>query len=176
MAQHLVVGDLGPLLVVVGLTGPGFGRSGVLRHPLVALPLWALNLCLWHLPVLYDAALRHESIHALQHALFFACGVLLWAALLLPGPAWFGIGAKIGYVATAWLVGTALAQVFIWSGSAYEPYREAPRLWGITPHGDQVAGGGLMMFEGTVVMVGVIVWLLLGVLQEPDQVAAESAT
>src|SRR4051812_13618713 len=52
MAQHLLIGDVAPLLVALG---------GVrLRvHPLVALPAWALNLCLWHLTPLYDAALHH---------------------------------------------------------------------------------------------------------------------
>src|SRR4051794_7185343 len=56
MLQHLLIGDVAPLLVALG---------GIrLRvHPLVALPVWAANLCLWHLTPLYDAALRHSAVH-----------------------------------------------------------------------------------------------------------------
>ena len=60
MLQHVVLGDLAALALVLGLTGPMlrpvlalpvFRRLRVLAHPLVALPLWAANLYLWHLPV-----------------------------------------------------------------------------------------------------------------------------
>src|ERR687897_542406 len=66
MAQHLVMGDLGALLIVLGLTGPllqpllairWLSWLQVLTHPLVALPLWIANLYVWHLPVLYQGAL-----------------------------------------------------------------------------------------------------------------------
>src|SRR5580765_9098808 len=59
MVEHLLLGDIGALLLVLGLTGPVlapvlrigvFDRLRVLVHPLVAFPLWALNLYFWHLP------------------------------------------------------------------------------------------------------------------------------
>src|SRR3982751_6114434 len=72
MLQHVLLGDLAPLALLLGLTGPILRpvlvyahRLRVLAHPLVALPLWALNLYVWHLPVLYEAAVRHEAVHAL---------------------------------------------------------------------------------------------------------------
>ncbi|MFL5866250.1 MAG: cytochrome c oxidase assembly protein, partial [Thermoleophilaceae bacterium] len=80
MVQHLLIGDLAAFCVVKGLSGPllrpllalrGVGRLRVLAHPLVALPVWAINLYLWHLPALYQAALRHSGLHALEHSLFF---------------------------------------------------------------------------------------------------------
>ena len=82
MLQHLLLGDVGALLLVLGLDGRLLRpllrvrlvqRLRVLAYPLVALPLWAANFVVWHLPVLFDAALRHDAIHALQHALF-ECG------------------------------------------------------------------------------------------------------
>jgi cytochrome c oxidase assembly factor CtaG len=180
MAQHLLLGDLAPLLVVLGLDGPllrpvlalaPVRRLRGLAHPLVALPLWAANLCAWHVPLLYDAALDHGAVHALQHGLFFTCGLLLWAALVepLPGPAWFSAGRKIVYVGAMWLVSLALSQVFIWSGRAYYPrYVHAPRTWGLSPLADQRAGGGVMLVEGTLVMLGVLVWLLLRAFRESE--------
>ena len=109
MTQHVLLGDLAPLCFVAGLTGPVLrpvlalkpvDRLRFLTHPLVALPVWAVNLYLWHLPVLYQAALHHNSIHALEHFLFFTCGCLMWSPVLetLPAPEWFGTGWKLGYI------------------------------------------------------------------------------
>jgi cytochrome c oxidase assembly factor CtaG len=180
MAQHLLIGDIAPLLIVLGLDGPVLRpllalrpvqRLRVLAHPLVALPLWALNLCVWHLTPLYDAALDHDALHALQHGLFFLCGTLVWAALLepLPGPAWFTAGRKLLYVAGMWLVSLALSQIFLWSAHVYYArYARAPRTWGLGPLADQRAGGGVMLVEGSLVMLGVAVWLLLRVFRESE--------
>jgi cytochrome c oxidase assembly factor CtaG len=148
MAQHLAIGDVAPLLVVLGGLRPRV-------PPLAAMPLWAANLLAWHVTPLYDAALRHAALHALQHVLFFACGVLLWAGLLAP----FSLGWKFLYVGGMWVVSLALAQVFLWSG---HPYYAGYAL------DDQRAGGGVMLVEGSVVMLGVVVWLLLGAFREPN--------
>jgi putative membrane protein len=170
MLQHLMLGDLGALLLVLGLDGRLLQpllrfrfvhRLRLLAHPLVALPLWAANLCLWHVPALFDAALRNDGVHALQHSLFIAFGMLLWAALLepLPGPAWFTAPWRIPYVLGMWLVMLVLSQVFIWSGHVY--YIR----YGL---GDQRAGGGVMLVESVFTMLPALVWVLLQVLRESE--------
>src|SRR5215204_3365011 len=87
MIQHLLMGDLGALLIVLGLTGPllqpllhnrWLGWLRHLAHPLVALPLWAVDLGVWHIAVLQQGALAHEPVHALEHACFIGFGVLMW--------------------------------------------------------------------------------------------------
>jgi putative membrane protein len=180
MLQHVLLGDLGPLLVVLGLDGRllrpllairTLRSLRVLAHPAAALPLWAVDLCAWHLPVLYDAALRHDAVHACQHLLFFACGALMWAALFgpLPGPARFRAPWKCAYLLGMWCVWLALAQVFLWSGDAYyAPYVHAPRTWGLGPLLDQRAGGGVMLVEGSFTMLGVAVWLLFRLFAESE--------
>jgi cytochrome c oxidase assembly factor CtaG len=180
MLQHLLLGDVAPVLLVAGASGPllrpllalrGIRHLRVLAHPLVALPLWALDFGLWHVPALFDAALRHDSVHALQHTLFLGLGCLLWAALLepLPGPAWFSAPWKLPYVLAMWLVMLVLSQVFLWSGHAYyEPYVHAPRTWGLSPLDDQKAGGGVMLVESSLTMLAAFVWLLLRVLRESE--------
>jgi putative membrane protein len=180
MLQHLMLGDLGALLLVLGLDGrllqpllrfrPLY-RLRFLAHPAVALPLWAVNFSLWHLPALFDAALRNNAIHALQHSLFIAFGMLLWAALLepLPGPAWFTAPWKIPYVLGMWLVMLVLSQVFIWSGHVYyAPYSHDPTLWGLGRLDDQKAGGGVMLVESVFTMLPALVWVLLRVLKESE--------
>ena len=105
MAQHVLLGELAPLAIVAGLTGPllrpllayrWIHRLRVLAHPLIAWPLWAVNLYLWHLPFFYEAALGNDVVHALEHVMFFTAGALFWAPVLepLPAPRWFGTGAS----------------------------------------------------------------------------------
>jgi putative membrane protein len=180
MLQHLLLGDLGALLLVLGLDGrilrPLLSvrlahRLRVLAHPLVALPLWAANFVVWHLPALFDAALRNDAVHALQHTLFVALGMLMWAALLepLPGPAWFTAPWKIPYVLGMWLVMLVLSQVFIWSSHVYyAPYTRDVPLWGLSHLADQKAGGGVMLVESALTMLPALVWVLLQVLRESE--------
>jgi cytochrome c oxidase assembly factor CtaG len=181
MLQHVVLGDLAPFFVVLGLTGPilrpvlalrWVERLRVLAHPLVALPLWALNLYLWHVPFLYEAAIRHDALHALEHVSFAAGGFLIWASVLelLPGPEWFGTGWKLGYVAIVRLVETPLANVFFWGGSVfYGIYdHDTDRLWGIEPLQDQGWAGAVMMTEGGILTLCVLAWLFLRLAEEGE--------
>lgn len=180
MLQHLLLGDVGALLLVLGLDGRLLQpllrirlvrQLRFLAHPLVALPLWAVNFVAWHLPVLFDAALRNDAIHALQHTSFVALGMLMWAALLepLPGPAWFTAPWKIPYVLGMWLVMLVLSQIFIWANHVYyAPYAHDAPLWGLTHLADQKAGGGVMLVESMFTMLPALVWVLLQVLRESE--------
>ena len=180
MLQHPLLGDVAALLLVLGLDGRLLRpllrvgivhRLRVLAHPLVALPLWAVNFVVWHLPVLFDAALRNDAIHALQHSLFVALGMLMWSALVepLPGPAWFRAPWKIPYVLGMWLVMLVLSQVFIWSTHVYyAPYTHDVTLWGLTHLVDQKAGGGVTLVESAFTMLPALVWVLLQVLKESE--------
>jgi cytochrome c oxidase assembly factor CtaG len=179
MIQHIVIGDLAPLLMVAGLTGPilrpilalpVIGRLRALGHPLIAFPLWAVNLYVWHLPFFYEGALHHDVVHALQHTMFFAAGALFWAAVLepLPGPSWFGSGAKLLYIVVARLVGMVLANILLWSSSVfYSTYDHAAR-WGISPQSDQGIAGSVMMIVDSVVTISAIAWLFLRLAGESE--------
>src|ERR1700691_3447171 len=133
MIEHLLLGDIAALLIVLGLTGPLiapilriklFDRLRILAHPLIAFPLLAIDLYVWHLPVFYEAALRHAGVHALEHAMFLGFGINMWMCLFgpLPMPSWFGNGAKLGYIVAVRLTGTVLGDVFLWSGTVFYPY------------------------------------------------------
>jgi putative membrane protein len=171
MLQHVILGDLAALAFVIGLTGPllrpvlavgPLSRLRVLAHPLVALPLWAVNLYVWHLPRLYEAAIDHGAVHALEHVFFFTTGVLMWAAVIevLPGPEWFGTAAKFGYVVAVRLLETVLGNVFIWSDTPiYAPYDDPA---------DQGWAGTIMMVEGSLVTIGALAWLFLKLAAEGE--------
>jgi cytochrome c oxidase assembly factor CtaG len=173
MVQHLMLGDLAPLAIVLGLSGPilrpvlalpVIGRLRALGHPLVALPLWAMALYAWHVPALYQAGLAHPAIHVLEHLCFFWTGLAMWAAVIepLPGPAWFGNGAKAAYVLIVRTLGAALASIFIWAAQPlYPDYAAGERLWGISPLTDQTIGGAIMFIEGATITLVVFAWLFL---------------
>jgi putative membrane protein len=181
MVEHLLIADLGALLLVLGLTGPMLApllRIRELRwlrafaHPAVALPLWAIDFYVWHLPVLYQATLTHDWVHALEHMLFLACGMAIWMALLgpLPKPAWFGNLAKIGYIVLVRLIESVLANVLLWSGTELYPrYRPGERKWGLTPLQDQTAAGAIMMIEGSIVTIVLFGWLFLRAARESEE-------
>jgi cytochrome c oxidase assembly factor CtaG len=181
MAEHLVIGDLSALLIVLGVTGPllapllrvrWLAPLRIFAHPLVALPAWMISFYVWHLPVLYQAALRHDWIHGLQHACFLALGIAVWMALLgpLPKPSWFNNAARLVYIIVVRLAGTVLANVLIFSGTVLYPiYREGDAHWHISPMGDQIAAAGLMMVEESVLTIGLFCWLFLKVAREADE-------
>jgi cytochrome c oxidase assembly factor CtaG len=181
MGEHLVIGDLGPLLIVLGLTGPmlqpllsvrRLGWLRVLANPLVAFPLWAADLYLWHVPALYQAALNSGALHALQHACFAGFGIAMWMALLgpLPKPAWFGNGARLVYIVGVRFGGAVLGNVLAWSGSAlYPDYASGEAHWHLSALADQGAAGVVMMVEGGLVTLGLFAWVFFRAAREGEE-------
>jgi cytochrome c oxidase assembly factor CtaG len=180
MTQHLLLGDLAPLCLLAGLTGPlvrpllalpGVYGLKVLANPVVALPIWAANLALWHMPTLYEGAVENGALHALEHVCFFAAGIVLWLPVLetLPAPEWFGTGAKLGYIVGVRLVATVIGNVFVWgSGPYYDVYEASGDYLGLSPSADQSLAGSLMMLEGSLVTIVAIAWLFLRMAQEGE--------
>jgi len=181
MAQHLVLGDLASLLIVLGLTGPllqpllaveGLGWLRGLFHPLAALPLWLVNLYVWHIPALYQGALTSEALHALEHAAFFGAGFAMWMALLgpLPKPAWFGNLGRLGYVIAVRFGGAVLGNAFMWAGTVFYPdYAPGEASWDISPLADQGAAGVVMTIEQGLVTLGLFTWLFFRWASESEE-------
>lgn len=181
MAEHLLLGDLATLLLVLGLTGPllapvlrlpGFGALRTLAHPVVAFGLWAANLYAWHVPALHEAAVRDDAIHALQHLCFIAFGANMWMALLgpLPKPAWFGNAARLVYIFAVRITAGVLGNVFVFGSSVfYDVYRDGERAHDISAGGDQVTAGAVMMVEGSLLTLGLLCWLFLRAARQVDE-------
>jgi len=181
MAEHLLIADLGALLVVLGLTGPllapllrapALGWLRGLAHPVPAFSLWAIDLLFWHLAGPHEAAVRDEAVHALQHMLFVGLGINMWMALLgpLPKPSWFGNAAKLGYIVAVRLTTTVLANIFVWTQTAfYDVYAAGERRHGISPQSDQVVAGSIMMVEGSILTLCLFCWLFLRSAREGEE-------
>lgn len=178
MVEHLMLGDLATLLLVLGLTGPllqpilairFFDRLRILAHPLVAFPLWALNFYLWHIPALYDAAYGGAAMHVLEHTNFIFFGCLMWMPIFgpLPKPSWFNAAWKVGYVVAVRFAGAILGNVLMWSGSVlYPKYAAGEAYWNVSPLADQSTAGVVMMVEGTFLGLGLLAWVFFEVSRE----------
>jgi putative membrane protein len=171
MVQHLLIGDLAGLLIALGLTGPllqpllarrPFSWLRVLGHPLAALPLWAANLYIWHLSVLYQGVLDSSVLHLAQHAGFLTFGLAMWLPLVgpLPKPEWFTDGAKLVYIIVVRMLEAVLANILIWSGAVlYPDYAPGEAKWDVGALADQGAAGNVMMIWTGAVTLGLFGWL-----------------
>ena len=181
MIQHMLIGDVAAFLIAVGMTGPmlrpvltapGVRHLRFLAHPLVAVPVWVLVYYGWHVPALYDAAVRYDVVHALEHATMFGAGLALWIGLLgpLPKPAWFGNAAGLAYVIVVRMAGAVIANVLLWSSTPYyDVYTGVP---GVDAAEDQSLAGAIWMIEGSVVTIGVLGWLFVRWMSQGEEAQA----
>ncbi len=171
MVQHIVIGDLASLLIILGVTGPVLApllhtrastATRKLSHPLVAVALWAADLYAWHLPIFYQLAIQHDLVHALEHACLLWFGAVLWLALIgpLPKPRWFNGPWELGYVMLVRFLGAVLANALIWAQTVFYPvYRVPDAGRGLSPLTDQNLAGGVMMIEQVILTTLLLGWL-----------------
>jgi putative membrane protein len=181
MVEHLLLGDIAALLIVLGLTGPLlvpvlrirlFDQLRTLTHPLIAFPLWAIDFYGWHLPVFYQAALRHSGVHAMEHMMFLGFGINMWMCLFgpLPTPPWFGNLGRLLYIIAVRLAGTILGNIFLWSGTVFYPYYiHGDAIYHISPIADQNIAGAVMMIEESILTIGLFCWLFLRTARESEE-------
>jgi putative membrane protein len=169
MLEHVLIADAGVALILVSLRGPllffavpepvlhKLGHKAWLRHaaawlfrPKVALIAWAAAFGLWHIPAAYDFAARHPAVHDVEHASFIAAGVLVWAILIDPaGHRRVSRGRRLGMILVLFALGTAIADVLIFSPTALYPFYagQPHRVFGLSPLRDQQLAGLVMLVE-----------------------------
>ncbi|WP_343729251.1 cytochrome c oxidase assembly protein [Duganella sp.] len=116
-----------------------------LTRPLHAWVVHFAALWLWHAPYLFQAALTHPPLHALQHASFLFPALLFWWAVL-DGVA---RGPAIAYLFTTMLHTGALGALFAVSGRIWYPaYGGGATQFGLSALEDQQLGGLIMWVPG----------------------------
>ena len=164
MAQHLILMLLVPPLLLYGTPGwllqsvlrwPLVARAGyILTRPAVAFVLSSLVVILWHLPVLYEASLRSEPVHVVQHQLFLVTALLVWWPLLGPMPEWPRPSPLVQCVLLVALTfpGAIVGSFLSLGEPGYYPYyTTVPRIWGLDLATDQQIAGLAMWVGGSVV-------------------------
>jgi putative membrane protein len=183
MLQHVLLGDIAPLLLLLALSRvimrPATRRLtrieralGPLAHPLTGLVLWLILMYLWHVPALYDAAVESAPVHVLEHASFFLAGIALWWALIQPIPMRRRLTGMqpVAYIAAAKGGLAALGLYLAWASTPLYPYYETtPRIWGLSPIEDQNVGGVIMMVEQSMTLVLVLVVLFVRMLSQSEE-------
>ena len=182
MVQHVLLGDIAPLLLLVSLSRvimrPATRRLmrleralGPLASPWAAIVIWLGTMYLWHIPAVYDAAAQYPLLHVLEHVSFFAAGVALWWPLIQPVPMRNGLKGMqpLAYIALAKGGLAALGLFLAWSSTAHYPwYEETPRIWGLSPVEDQNVAGVIMMVEQSLTLVIALVVLFMGMLARSE--------
>ncbi len=141
-------------------------RLRVLGGPIVVWLVHVVAVWFWHGAVPYDAALRSEALHFLEHTSFLVTGVLFWRVIVgvrggatrLP----HGLGVLL-------LFATAMQSVFL---SVLLTFARTPwytgytttSVWGLDPLADQQLAGVIMWIPGGLIYLGaaltlVVVWL-----------------
>lgn len=129
-------------------------RRGLRRltAPWVAWALYVATIWLWHSPTAYDAALRYELIHDVEHLSFFWTAFLFWWHVIGAAPrihGRLGYGLRMGYVLAALAQNEILAVAIALASSPwYTYYTTVPRLWGLSALDDQRLGGAIMWIPG----------------------------
>ncbi len=182
MVQHVLLLDIAPIGLICGLTKvmlrPVTRRlqnveraAGFLAHPIFAVVAYVVLMWVWHVPAMYDAALRHPLVHVVEHVCFFSVGLLYWWHLLSPIRSRHrltAMGAVVYMVSTKLFVGLLGIGLTFAPEPLYAFYREQPAIWGLSPVEDESLAGGLMALEQSIVMGIALVWLFIAALSESD--------
>lgn len=178
LLQNVVLAEWAPLLVVLAIPpalAARIAKPGAIRaltHPAVALPLWLANYMVWHLPWIYDAALRNpNTLLHLEHAMYFATGLVMWWSVVQDEPHRLGSGLRAAYVFAGFALGSPVGLVMaLVPEPIYDFYVEAQhRVWGLDPLEDQQLAGMLMAVEQAVVFFAVFVYWFFRFLAEEER-------
>jgi cytochrome c oxidase assembly factor CtaG len=149
----------------------------LLSRPLVVLLAYGVNLLAWHVPALYDLALRNSDVHALEHLTFIGFGILLWAQVIPSPPFKLSLAhpGRIVYLVAAMVPNVALSMLLAFSRSPLYPFYAnlAHRPGGISAFTDQQIAAGIMWSLGDLPFVIAIVVLVVRWLGHLDADAAE---
>jgi cytochrome c oxidase assembly factor CtaG len=175
LLQNVILAEWAPLLAVLGVS-PAMAAAAarvpgwrVATHPFFALPLWLASYYVWHVPAVYEAALRHQgSLLHLEHACYFATGVLFWWPVVQDVPRRLPSGLRAGYAFAAFVLGAPLGLLLALLPSPVYGFYEAarPRIWGLSPLGDQELAGVTMAAEQAVVLFTVFTYWFRRFLRE----------
>ena len=169
MFQHVLLSDIAPALLILGLrapilplglsreallaVAPAGGKSGRLlarlTSPWLAVPLWALATWIWAIPSVFDYSAQHTLVHALEHATLFYTGLAMWWLIIdpLPRARLRPNGQRLALLGFTRLASACVCLPLTWiSTTQYSLYASAPRGYGLSAINDQHLAGASMCF------------------------------
>jgi cytochrome c oxidase assembly factor CtaG len=169
MMQHVLLSDIAPALLILGLrspilplglsreallaVAPAGGKSGRvlarLTSPWLAVPLWALATWIWAIPSVFDYAAQHQVVHAVEHATLFYTGLAMWWLIIdpLPRARLRPNSQRLALLGFTRLASACVCLPLTWiSSTQYSLYASAPRAYGLSAISDQHLAGASMCF------------------------------
>jgi len=188
MLQHQLLVYPAAILFLVGLPTwladsvlQGFGHPRLLRfmtNPVICGLVYTIVISVWHMPYLYDWALRDKVVHVVEHLMFFGAALFYWWPMLSPSKLFppISYAAQILYFFSV-LVGMTPVFAYITFSDEilYPTYEYAPRIVaGFTAASDQLLAGAGMKIVGMFVALAAVGvsfyrWHLAGETREPPR-------
>jgi putative membrane protein len=188
MVQHLVLIIVAAPLLALSRAGLAFAlvlprgwrrawrsfeRERVFRavtHPGVVVVLHAAALWAWHLPSLYELAVRNGAAHIAEHLSFLVTALGFWTLVVRSGPRGrIGRFPAVGVVFVTTLQGAALGAILTFAASPlYAVHARGALAWGLTPLEDQQLAGAIMWVPPGVLYLAIMAALLARALRESE--------
>jgi putative membrane protein len=165
-APLLVFGQ--PLLATLWAVPPG-RRTGLIRSlrrrrvmsawlwlttPLVVFLLHGVALWIWHIPALFEWALRNEAVHAVQHLSFVGTAALFWWGMVHGRYGRAGYGVGLLYVFLTAVHSTVLGALLTVAPSTwYRSYEETAAQRHVSALADQQLAGLVMWVPSGVIFI-----------------------
>jgi cytochrome c oxidase assembly factor CtaG len=176
MIQHLLLMMVAPPLILLGApylpllaglprdllsnaVGPILSSPSLrsvarfVSHPLFCWSVFITTNIGWHLPAMYELALRSTFWHEVEHVSFLSTALLFWWPIIQPYP-WVTRTPRwmiLPYLVLADFQNTALSAFLIfYERVVYPTYAIIPRITDLTPLADQAAAGAIMWVAGSV--------------------------
>jgi cytochrome c oxidase assembly factor CtaG len=143
LPQKLVQSVLGPFLRLPVVQAGG----RVLSDPAVCWLAAAAALVAWHIPAVFNMALRSEVLHVTEHISFLTAAFLFWWPVILPWPSvsvWPRWSILLYLFAATLPCDILSAYLTFCERVVYPAYASAPRLFGLSALEDQQCAGALM--------------------------------
>ena len=149
-----------PMLLARRAIGPIFRWSPIrslghfVTNPAIAWFSATLALIVWHIPGVFDLALRSDSLHKFEHATFFAAGLIFWWPVVQPWPStirWPRWSIPL-YLFAATIPCDILSGFLAFCDRVvYSSYLSSPHLLGMSALQDQQCAAALMWVSVTII-------------------------
>jgi cytochrome c oxidase assembly factor CtaG len=196
MLQHVLVADIAPGLLLLGLRAPilplglpagalrvvakrgtAGGLLAVLLNPWFVLPFWMVCQWVWAIPSVFEAAAYNPALHLFEHATLFYSGLFLWWIIIdpLPSDRKRTRGSRLALLGISRVATATICLPLTFLGKTFYPgYVESARLLGSSPLIDQQLAGASMCFLEALVFGIAFVTVFIDILGRDEREAALS--